>query len=154
MRRTFRLAGGHKIRTATLRNFVLIIAPDKREPYIYDYSDVPEELIATANRNAQMNTHPAKARFLGNTRTGEVTRIDAEHAESHLGNAWPTAVPANDAPFSDGTPAFKTLLQHLVFWASHGRTVELEERNGWLIVVPDGGNSYFFDGDGILGQVR
>jgi hypothetical protein len=66
---------------------------------------------------------------------------------------WPSAVPADTSFASDGTPRFRTLLQHVVWWASHGRTVELEERNGRLIITPDGGYRYFFDGDGLLEQV-
>jgi len=75
-----------------------------------------------------------------------------------LGAEWPTAVPEETADFSDGTPRFpatKTspVMQHLVFWASHGRPVELEERGGWLVITPKDGYRYFFDGDGHLMQV-
>jgi hypothetical protein len=70
-----------------------------------------------------------------------------------IGDAWPSAVPVDESPFSDGTPKFSTLLQHMVWWASHGRTVDLEERNGWLLVMPDEGYQYWFDADGLLMQV-
>lgn len=75
-----------------------------------------------------------------------------------LGAEWPSAVPEDTEPFSDGTPRFaKTstapLIQHLVWWASHGRPVELAERDGMLIITPKDGYRYFFDADGTVIQV-
>jgi hypothetical protein len=72
-----------------------------------------------------------------------------------VGAEWPTAVPE---PFSDGTPAFgatatSSVMQHLVFWASHGREVTLEEKNGYLVIRPKDGYAYWFFADGSLMQV-
>jgi hypothetical protein len=81
-----------------------------------------------------------------------------------LGKEWPSAVPADQDPLSDGTPKeLETLLQHVVFWASHGYKIEFEERNGWLLARPRiesrepalwrAEYEYWFDGDGHIMQV-